>query len=64
MNPTKEAVHIDLKHCPFCGKNDKGVRTRRSGGETLHRMQCNNCGARTGEYDTLEAALNRWQERY
>ncbi len=62
MNPTTE--HIDLKDCPFCGKDDKGVRTRRYSGETLHRVQCNNCGARTGEYSSLETALNKWQERH
>ncbi len=53
-----------LKHCPFCGRDDKlaraiGMRQRR----WVHYIRCVLCGMWGGEYASQAAATRKWNTR-
>ena len=57
-----------LKYCPFCGATrirsyDKTYYTP-DGNERAYWYECRNCKARSGEYQTREAAASAWNRRF
>lgn len=54
------------KPCPFCGSYDLFAYDypfrRRPGLKCCH-VECNNCGARGGLYETVDDAIKAWNER-
>lgn len=67
----KDAMNKDgkkLKICPFC-KSDK-IQTRGyqqydgyQGEGYDYYVQCRNCHAQSGEFDTIEQAIRAWNQR-
>lgn len=61
----------ELKPCPFCGGEAKtycvGTEVEYTGSftdsVTHHLVICTKCDANTGNYDTEEKAIERWNRR-
>ena len=57
----------ELKSCPFCSSQDLTVKNN----AFLHQavsgkawdVECNNCGSRTGHYNTKNEAIIAWNTR-
>lgn len=56
---------VELKPCPFCGGSALIIRCppERDGQKTLHRPQCDQCGADCGGCDTPSEAIALWNRR-
>jgi Lar family restriction alleviation protein len=56
----------DAKPCPFCGSDNlygfEYPFTRKPGIRGCF-IRCNNCGAASGNHETIEDALKAWNER-
>ncbi len=57
---------MDVKNCPFCNglpeaAKEHGVVILPE--ESYHVVHCQNCGARTGLFETLEDAIKSWNKR-
>ena len=53
---------MKIYECPFCSGDAKPRRI--CGWELVeHCVQCTNCGASTGAYETEEQAIEAWNER-
>jgi Lar family restriction alleviation protein len=56
----------DEKPCPFCGSMDLykfQYPFKRKQGIRGCYIKCNQCGAASGNYETVEDALKAWNER-
>lgn len=56
---------VELLPCPFCGGSALVIRCppERDGQETLHRPQCDSCGADCGGCNTPSEAIALWNRR-
>ncbi len=53
-------MKIDLKHCPFCGREAVAFVDKTS---NYHGVTCMSCTARIFGYSTHELAADRWNKR-
>lgn len=60
MVNSRSDLKIRLRSCPFCNEDDAVIQERDKHKEFPYRVKCLSCGAKSGDFRTIDAAVKHW----